>query len=290
MKMIPLVALAACVVCAYAPAAQAEDRLQPDFTFRQVTVPTNGVVQPLIQIDPDAPSAIRRSDSFFQGGAIEDAVQTSAAPTTSASGGVTLPQPSGYEWFWASISPDLDASGPGRLAEAVQVLGDPPEGATLHEPRMDTLQDIAAAHSSDILLATIDTRVSPALVLALISVESGGRIEAVSGAGAAGLMQLMPATAERFGVVDRNDPTQNIAGGVAYLDWLLDHFDGDPILALAGYNAGEGAVRRNEGVPPYPETRGYVPKVLAAWTVARRLCRTPPVLISDGCVFSVNSL
>ena len=64
----------------------------------------------------------------------------------------------------------------------------------------------------------------------------------------------------------------------------------DPLLALAGYNAGEGAVRDNSGVPPYAETRAYVPKVLAAWAVARGLCQTPPVLISDGCVFTVNNL
>jgi len=68
----------------------------------------------------------------------------------------------------------------------------------------------------------------------------------------------------------------------------MEHFDNDPILALAGYNAGEGAVRQNAGVPPYAETRDYVPKVLAAWTVARGLCKTPPELVSDGCVFSLG--
>ena len=103
-------------------------------------------------------------------------------------------------------------------------------------------------------------------------------------------MQLMPATAARFGVTDSLVAADNIRGGVAYLDWLIEHFDGDPILALAGYNAGEGAVRDNAGVPPYPETRGYVPKVIAAWTVARGLCQTPPDLMTDGCVFTVNNL
>ena len=138
--------------------------------------------------------------------------------------------------------------------------------------------------------ATIGTRVSPALVLAVISVESAGRADAVSSAGAQGLMQLMPATAARFGAKDRAIAPENIRGGLAYLDWLMEHFGRDPILALAGYNAGEGSVRDNAGVPPYAETRAYVPKVLAAWTVARGLCLTPPVLMSDGCVFSVNSL
>ena len=106
------------------------------------------------------------------------------------------------------------------------------------------------------------------LVLAVMAVESAGRADAVSRAGAAGLMQLMPATAARFGVSDRLAPAESIRGGVAYLDWLMGRFGGDPILALAAYNAGEGAVDDNGGVPPYSETRAYVPKVLAAWTVA----------------------
>ncbi len=102
-------------------------------------------------------------------------------------------------------------------------------------------------------------------------------------------MQLMPATAARFGVTDSMNTTQNIKGGTVYLDWLLKEFGGDPVLALAGYNAGEGAVTKHQGVPPFKETRDYVPKVLAAWNVARALCLTPPVLVSDGCVFSTQS-
>jgi soluble lytic murein transglycosylase-like protein len=98
-------------------------------------------------------------------------------------------------------------------------------------------------------------------------------------------MQLMPDTAKRFGVTDSYDASANIKGGVTYLDWLLSEFNRDPVLALAGYNAGEGAVAKYDGVPPFAETRAYVPKVLAAFNVARGLCLTPPVLISDGCVF-----
>ena len=101
-------------------------------------------------------------------------------------------------------------------------------------------------------------------------------------------MQLMPPTAARFGVADSFDAADNIKGGVAYLAWLMEEFDRDPILVLAGYNAGEGAVRTNGGVPPYAETRAYVPKVLAAWQVARGLCMTPPELVTDGCVFAMN--
>ena len=103
-------------------------------------------------------------------------------------------------------------------------------------------------------------------------------------------MQLIPATAARFDVADAFDPAQNIKGGVAYLDWLMETFYNDPILALAGYNAGENSVRANGGVPPFAETRAYVPKVLAAWSVARQLCKTPPELPSDGCVFTLPDL
>jgi hypothetical protein len=80
--------------------------------------------------------------------------------------------------------------------------------------------------------------------------------------GAQGLMQLMPDTARRFGVADAFDPRQNIFGGVKYLRWLLDKFSGDLGLAAAGYNAGENAVVRYRGVPPYRETQFYVKKVM----------------------------
>lgn len=176
------------------------------------------------------------------------------------------------------------------MARAMEAL-DAREG--LAQPRLQHLQDIAAAHGSEILTATVGTDVSPpALVVALIAVESSGRTGAESGKGAQGLMQLIPDTAARFGgVEDATDPAQNIAGGgVKYLSWLINHFDRDVILALAGYNAGENAVGdHGGGVPPYPpETRAYVPKVLAAWQVARGLCLTRPELITDGCVFAVR--
>ena len=151
------------------------------------------------------------------------------------------------------------------------------------------MQQIARSHGADILRATVGTDISPALVLAVISVESGGRIDAVSGAGAQGLMQLIPATAERFGVTDSMQAGQNIKGGVAYLAWLMKEFRGDPVLALAGYNAGENAVKKHAGVPPYAETRDYVPKVLAAFQVASGLCKTRPELITDACALTLAS-
>ncbi|WP_207486096.1 lytic transglycosylase domain-containing protein [Arenibaculum pallidiluteum] len=100
--------------------------------------------------------------------------------------------------------------------------------------------------------------IDPALVLAMMRIESGFRVRAVSPKGAMGLMQLMPATAERFGVEDAYDAEQNLRGGVAYLRFLLDRYEGDVTLAAAAYNAGEGAVDNYGGVPPYAETQAYV--------------------------------
>lgn len=100
------------------------------------------------------------------------------------------------------------------------------------------------------------------LVLSVISAESAFDARAVSPKGARGLMQLMPATAKRFGVEDAWDPEQNVRGGMAYLRWLLGYFEGDVKRALAGYNAGENAVRKYGGVPPFPETRAYVKRII----------------------------
>jgi soluble lytic murein transglycosylase len=105
--------------------------------------------------------------------------------------------------------------------------------------------------------------IDPDLIKAIIRVESNFNPGAVSRKGAQGLMQLMPSTAADHAVADAFDPGQNIAGGVRYLRKLLDLFGGDRRLALAAYNAGENAVLRYNGVPPYRETQQYVRKVLA---------------------------
>jgi soluble lytic murein transglycosylase-like protein len=105
-------------------------------------------------------------------------------------------------------------------------------------------------------------QLDPLLLEALVEVESGRNAEAVSPKGARGLGQLMPATARRFDVSDVHDPEDNLDGAARYLAWLIDRYQGDLTLALAAYNAGEGAVDRHLGVPPYPETRAYVRKVL----------------------------
>lgn len=117
------------------------------------------------------------------------------------------------------------------------------------------------AWAEEIRAAAAEFGVDEALVRAIVHAESSFNPNAVSHKNAQGLMQLIPATAERFGVADAFDPVQNIRGGVEYLAWLLDRFDGNVTLAAAGYNAGEGNVDRHGGVPPFEETRRYVERV-----------------------------
>jgi soluble lytic murein transglycosylase-like protein len=117
------------------------------------------------------------------------------------------------------------------------------------------------AYAAEVRAAAHEFGVDEAVVRAIIHAESAFRPNAVSHAGAQGLMQLIPATASRFGVSDVFDPGQNIRGGVQYLAWLLKRYDQDLTLAAAGYNAGEGAVDRHGGVPPYAETQRYVQRV-----------------------------
>jgi hypothetical protein len=249
------------------PAVRTPPSPFPEFSAKRIKPPSSGSAKRItIQIDP------------------ADQIRPPKAnpPDTPAKAAVASAPNSKYAWFWDTVSPDMTATGPGRLPAALQALS---TSGQVSAPRLQALQDIARERGVPILRSTVGTRVSPALVLAVIAVESSGRADAVSRAGATGLMQLMPDTASRFGVTDSLKPDENIAGGVKYLDWLMKEFNGDPILVLAGYNAGEGSVRTHNGVPPFAETRDYVPKVLAAFQVASGLCATPPELITDGCVF-----
>jgi len=107
--------------------------------------------------------------------------------------------------------------------------------------------------------------IDPNLVMALISVESQFDATAVSPKNAQGLMQLIPATAERFGVTNAFNPVQNLKGGLAYLRWLMAYFKGEVPLVLAAYNAGEMAVERYRGIPPYSETRNYVKQITSVY-------------------------
>jgi soluble lytic murein transglycosylase-like protein len=275
MKTTRILAAAALSLLTASWAAAESPKPFADFSAKRVKPPTSKATvgkRITVQIDPSAtPAAV-------------------AAPSTPPAQTALAPAPAPkaplgkYVWFWDKVSPNLGQSAPNNLEIAMSAIA----GAAqpVRAPRLQALQDIATLHGKDILLSTINTKVSPALVLAVISVESAGKADAISSAGATGLMQLMPATAERFGVTDRTVATDNIAGGVKYLDWLMGEFKGDPIMVLAGYNAGEGNVRKHDGVPPFAETRDYVPKVLAAFQVAKGLCLTPPELVSDGCVFA----
>lgn len=244
----------------------------PKFTFKRVAPPSAGAGRRItVQI---APLPTPRAPAV---GPADDA-SVGRAPKDRQTAG----------WFWDAISPALAKAAPHRFQAALAQLDKAPAGMAIAPPRLQDLQAIARVHGRDLLVSSIGTGVSPAFALAVIAVESAGRQGAVSPVGARGVMQLMPATAARFGV-DPDISAQNIRGGIAYLDWLLKRFQGDPLLALAGYNAGENAVARHEGVPPFAETRAYVPKVLAAWRVARGLCLTPPELVSDGCVFALEA-
>jgi len=124
-----------------------------------------------------------------------------------------------------------------------------------------TLRLNTVAFQDEIRAAALEHGVDESIVRAIIHAESAFNPRALSRVGAQGLMQLMPATASRFGVSNAFDAAQNIRGGVRYLAWLLKRFDGDLTLAAAGYNAGEGAVDKYGGVPPYNETQRYVQRV-----------------------------
>jgi len=130
-----------------------------------------------------------------------------------------------------------------------------------------TPAEMAKALKSPELIALVDEitlaeGVDTHLARAIIQAESAFNYKARSRAGALGLMQLMPATAERFGVLDPFDPRQNISGGVKYLKWLHTYYEGNLTKVVAAYNAGEGAVNKYKGIPPFRETLAYVPRVL----------------------------
>lgn len=129
-------------------------------------------------------------------------------------------------------------------------------------PSYSWLKDQVLSFSPTIARVAQETQVDVNLLHAVILAESAYNPNALSPKGAMGLMQLMPATAKRFGVDNAWDPSQNIEGGARYLDFLLDRFDDNRELAVAAYNAGEGAVDKYGGIPPYRETQGYVKKVM----------------------------
>jgi soluble lytic murein transglycosylase-like protein len=149
-----------------------------------------------------------------------------------------------------------------------------PQDRTTSGDRYDSaLLAKAGRYDSIIEKAALSASVEPNLLRAVIVVESGFNSRAVSKRGAMGLMQLMPATATRFGASNPYDPGENVHAGARYLKFLIDRFGQDVRLALAAYNAGEEAVNRNGGqIPPFAETMAYVPRVLKIY----RMLGQPP--------------
>ena len=249
--------LLACLLGALAAAAPAADAASLFAAMKR-----GGVAFKVVR--PPAPGAKKRL--LFQSVAIPATPAARAAP-----------------WFWNAVGAELSAARPDRLRRVIGELGEELGRRYPGRGRIATAQRILAAHGADLRRESRLRDVSLPLLLSVIAVESGGRSDAVSPAGARGLMQLMPATAARFGVSDPFDPAQNIRGGAAYLDVLLREFGEDELLALAAYNAGEGAVRKHGGVPPFPETRAYVPLVLAEFRGLRLLCDNSPQDAREAC-------
>ena len=203
-------------------------------------------------------------------------------PSPAASGGRGY-GPEAFKWFWKEISTARSAADAARWAEVLTVIeGARARGKPVFGSRA-TARKILETYGPYLEREAKRLNVSLPLLVAVIEVESGGNSGARSPKGAGGLMQLMPGTAARFGVSDAYAPSQNIRGGATYLNWLLNRFSGDAVLALAGYNAGEGAVDKYAGVPPYNETRDYVAKVAGAYAAARALCAKPPRNARGAC-------
>jgi len=215
-----------------------------------------------------APSNAGAPASFMGTGSAQPAsageVQVPSAPSSSA-GTRRLVQGQVYSYVKDGVRHYTSRRPSGGGASAVRTIrysffetcyacGSP--GLNFANVRLNT-----SAYDAEVKAAAHEFGVEEAVIRAVMHAESAFNPNALSRVGAQGLMQLMPATADRFGVANAFDPAQNIRGGVQYLAWLLKRFNGDLTLAAAGYNAGEGAVDRHKGVPPYNETRRYVERV-----------------------------
>lgn len=176
-------------------------------------------------------------------------------------------------WFWKEVPAKAKSGSRAGSLSVVRAANGRGVGRFGSKKKAEA---VASRWRTEIDKAARRARVSEALLIAIVMVESGGNHRAVSPAGAHGLAQLMPGTARRYGVEDRFNPAQNLQAGAAYLSDLLNMFEGDLVFALAAYNSGENAVLRHGGVPPYAETRAYVPRVLSAFLTASKLCRQPP--------------
>jgi len=141
-------------------------------------------------------------------------------------------------------------------------------------------QDVSALHDLIDQIAS-EQGVETHLVHSVIRAESNYNANAVSPKGALGLMQLIPSTARRFGVLNAFDPSENIRGGVRYLRFLLDYYQGDYPKTIAAYNAGEAAVDKYNGIPPYAETRNYVYQVAKNLKAARQTVAKPALIAQE---------
>ncbi|HET6671076.1 MAG TPA: lytic transglycosylase domain-containing protein [Pyrinomonadaceae bacterium] len=156
------------------------------------------------------------------------------------------------------------------------------------------IESLEALTSGDAELDQLITSISesegvdPRFIHAVIWQESKYEQYARSHVGAQGLMQLMPATARRFGCKDPHDPAENIAAGTKYLSWLLKRFDGNVELALAGYNAGEGSVDKYNGIPPYRETQNYVRIITSRYGKSNPVLDTPVPQVAVSLVTSIK--
>ena len=156
--------------------------------------------------------------------------------------------------------------------------GRTPRPGVVPVPPSDTSPERFTRYDEYIRQAAVLYQIPEELIRAVIRVESNYDPRAVSPAGAQGLMQLMPGTAQRMQVRDAFDPRENIFGGVRYLRILANLFNGDLSLTIAGYNAGEGAVMKHKGIPPYDETQLYVARVLEYY---RRYRTIPDVVVAS---------
>lgn len=190
-------------------------------------------------------------------------VETATTAQTTA----TLPQPG------KTVKPTSKFSAPGKNVNTQPTLTAYTQPRNLPMTVSKSLDGFTTGDAridSFIVEAAVRNGVDPVLIYAIMHQESSFKRGAISPKGARGLMQLMPGTAARFGVKDIFDPRQNIEGGTRYMRFLLDAFDGDVALALAGYNAGEGAVMKyGRRVPPYRETQEYVRRIGARYALMR---------------------
>jgi len=176
-------------------------------------------------------------------------------------------------WFWKEVPPRIEDGSP---AKAMRIVSDARRrGRGLFGTKTQA-RSVLSRWRAEIEAAAREARISEALIAAVVMVESGGNPYEKSPAGALGRSQLMPETARRYGVRHVFNPAENLRGSATYLSDLIIMFRGDLVLALAAYNAGAQAVLKFRGVPPYAETREYVPKVLAAFETAGKFCASHP--------------